>query len=144
MPPPRRGQISQQIFSTLVPLLCLPPFPSAELFANKVSTLVMTNGPSVVYSAPVKPEKASTGSGEDSEILVRVHSVLDCVVVGHGNHEEMTVRVRAEDAGGADHCLAWTESQQRETKELGEVGKCTSGDGGSTRISRAKQTVKKK
>ena len=55
-------------------------------------------------------------------------SILDCIVVEHGNGKEMDVHVCAEDVGTTDHCPIWTESQQTRAKRIGEVGSCTNGE----------------
>ena len=46
----------------------------------------------------------------------RERSVLDYIVVEHGNSKEMDVNVCAEGVGTTDHCLIWTESQQTRGK----------------------------
>ena len=46
----------------------------------------------------------------------RERSVLDYIVVEHGNSKEMDIHVCAEDVGTTDRCLIWTESQQTRGK----------------------------
>ena len=46
----------------------------------------------------------------------RERSVLDYIVVEHGNRKEMEVNVGVEDVGTTDHSLIWTESQQTKTR----------------------------
>ena len=46
----------------------------------------------------------------------REHSVLDYIVVKHGNRKDMEVHVGVKDVGTTDHSLTWTESQQTKAR----------------------------